>query len=143
MNIMVSYSWLKEYLHTDLAPDVFATRMTNAGNSVERLHDLSSLYRGMVVGEVKRLSEHPNANKLHLAFTDIGGREVEIVCGGVNLKEGMKVAVALPGSKVRWHGKGDLVELAKTKIRGEESEGMICAGAEIGIEKSGEGEHEI
>ncbi|HBK34097.1 TPA: phenylalanine--tRNA ligase subunit beta [Candidatus Uhrbacteria bacterium] len=143
MNIMVSYSWLKEYLHTDLAPDVFATRMTNAGNSVERLHDLSSLYRGMVVGEVKRLSEHPNANKLHLAFTDIGGREVEIVCGGVNLKEGMKVAVALPGSKVRWHGKGDLVTLEETEIRGVKSVGMICAASELGFEKMLQGEKDI
>ena len=143
MNIMISYSWLKEYLHTDLAPDVFATRMTNAGNSVEHLHDLSTLCQGMVVGEVKRLSPHPNANKLRLALTNIGGKEVEIVCGGINLKEGMKVAVALPGSKVRWHGQGDLVTLEETEIRGVKSAGMICAASELGFEKLPQEEKDI
>jgi len=143
MNIMISYSWLKEYLHTDLTPDVFAARMTNAGNSVEHLYSLSALYEGMVVGQIKRLSPHPNANKLFIVHTDIGGKEVEIVCGGVNLEEGMKVAVALPGSRVRWHGQGDLVTLEETEIRGVKSTGMICAANELGFEKLSQGEKDI
>jgi len=67
-------------------------------------------------------------------MTDIGDGEIkQIVCGGSNLYEGIKVAVAPPGTKVRWHGEGDLIELKKTKIRGVESFGMICASSEIGL----------
>jgi phenylalanyl-tRNA synthetase beta chain len=143
MNIMISYSWLREYLKTHAAPEAFAARMTNAGNSVEHIHDLSVLYAGMVVGIVRRLSAHPNANKLRLAQTDIGGKEVEIICGGVNLEEGMKVAVALPGAKVRWHGQGELVTLEETEIRGVKSAGMICAASELGFEKLPQEEKDI
>jgi len=88
----------------------------------------------VVVGEVVRVLPHPNADKLRVGETNIGKETVRIVCGGVNLQEGMRVAVALPGAKVRWHGEGNLVELNETEIRGEKSFGMICAAAELGLE---------
>jgi len=89
-----------------------------------------------VVGEIIKVKNHPNADKLKVVDTKISsGKTVEIVCGGINLKDGIKVTVALPGAKILWHGEGDLVELKKTKIRGVESFGMICASSEIGLDK--------
>ncbi len=143
MNILVSYNWMKEYLKTDLTVEEFSRLTTNAGNSVERIHSLAATYKNMVVGVVKSVDKHPNADKLRIAKTDIGSGVVEIVCGGVNLEKGQKVVVALPGALVRWHGEGDLIELKETAIRGVKSHGMICAAEEIGFEKLPHGEHDI
>ncbi|MBT7736084.1 phenylalanine--tRNA ligase subunit beta, partial [Candidatus Peregrinibacteria bacterium] len=87
--------------------------------------------------------KHPNADKLKIAKTSVGKDTHQIVCGGENLKEGMYVAVALPGSSVKWHGEGDPVVLEKAKIRGEESYGMICAGSEIGVDDKESGPRDI
>lgn len=143
MNILASYNWIKEYLDTDLSAEEFAKRTTAIGNSVERIDRLAERFDKMVVGFVKKVKPHPNADKLKVAETDIGKEVVEIVCGGINLAEGQRVVVGLPGAKVRWHGEGELVELAKTKIRGVESFGMICAVEEIGFEKLSHREREI
>ena len=83
--------------------------------------------RMMVLGLVVACAVHPNADRLKICSVDVGDRMIQVVCGGTNVAAGMKVAVALSGSKVKWHGEGDLVELSNTKIRGEKSEGMICA----------------
>jgi len=156
--MLISKQWLSEFVKLPKAvsdADI-ARAVTLSTVEVEKTIDQSETMDKMVVGLVKTVAPHPNADKLKICQVDVGvfspakgeprggdRRIAQIVCGGTNVAEGMKVAVALPGSRVRWHGEGDLVELAKTKIRGEESEGMICAGAEIGIEKSNEGEHEI
>jgi len=143
--MLISKQWLSEFVKLPKAvsdADV-ARAITLSTVEVEKFVDQASAMENMVVGLVKSAAQHPNADRLKVCQVDIGARVTQIVCGGTNVVEGMKVAVALPGSRVRWHGEGELVELAKTKIRGEESEGMICAGAEIGIEKSDEGEHEI
>lgn len=103
---------------------------------VESFEDEKVKFANMVVGKIIKLRPHPNADKLRLADTDIGGRTVQIVCGGQNLNEGMFVAVALPGAVVNWHGAGETAELKETKIRGELSFGMICAGEEIGLPPS-------
>ena len=88
----------------------------------------------MVVGEIEEILPHPNADKLRICRTDIGGGTVkEIVCGGTNLRDGMKVAVALPGSVCRWHGEGEPVEIHESKLRGVDSYGMICGAVEIGL----------
>ena len=87
----------------------------------------------MVVGRIKTIEQHPNADKLKVCKTDIGGEIKDIVCGGSNLTEGMKVAVALPGAMCKWHGEGELVEIKKSKLRGVESYGMICGAVEIGL----------
>ena len=77
---------------------------------------------------------HPNADKLRICKVDLGAEGIhEIVCGGINLSVGMKVAAAIPGAMVRWHGEGDLVEIKKAKLRGVASYGMICGASEIGL----------
>jgi phenylalanyl-tRNA synthetase beta chain len=102
---------------------------------VEGFTELAGAFDKMVIGVVKEINPHPNADKLLLCKTDIGGGELrEIVCGGINnLKAGVKGAVALPGAMVRWHGAGDLVEMKIAKVRGVESYGMICSSSEIGL----------
>ena len=90
-------------------------------------------FEHMVIGEIKSISPHPNADKLRVTQTDIGDKTVQIVCGAPNIKEGMKVIVALPGSKVRWHGEGDLIELKEAELRGVKSTGMICGADEVGL----------
>ena len=143
MNILASYNWIKEYLETDLSAEEFARKTTAAGNSVDRMERLADRFDKMVVGCVTSVHAHPNADKLKIAKTDIGTEIVEIVCGGENLTEGQRVVVGLPGARVRWHGQGELIELTKTKIRGVESYGMICAVSEIGFEKIPAKEKEI
>ena len=86
------------------------------------------------VGVIEKIEAHPNADKLRVCKVDIGGGEVkDIVCGGINLKEGMRVAVSCPGAVVRWHGEGEPVVIKNSKLRGVESFGMICASEEIGL----------
>ncbi|MCX6715245.1 MAG: phenylalanine--tRNA ligase subunit beta [Candidatus Uhrbacteria bacterium] len=143
MNILISYNWLKEYLDTDLTPEEFAQKTTNSGNSVERMHDYSKSLEHVVVGEIKVVKPHPNADKLRVTEVDIGGTVVEIVCGGSNLIEGHKVVVALPGARVRWHGEGDLVEITESTLRGVKSFGMICGVDEVGFETIPHAEKEI
>jgi phenylalanyl-tRNA synthetase beta chain len=142
--MLLSKKWLNDFVDTSKKKDQeIADLITGSTVEVEGIVDQAASLEGMIVGLVKKLNKHPNADKLTLCDVDLGGRTTQIVCGGENLREGMKVAVALPGSKVRWHGEGELIELTQTKIRGEESEGMICASAEIGLTNSAEGEKDI
>jgi len=135
--MLLSLNWIKEYI--DLPEDVTAEKLahdlTMATVEVEEVIDQAKAYKNIVVGVIKEVKSHPDADKLKLTMTDIGNGEIkQIVCGGSNLAAEMKVVVALPGAKVRWHGEGNLVELAQTKIRGAESFGMICAAAEVNLQ---------
>lgn len=143
MNILASYNWLSEYLTHDLTVEEFAKRHTAAGNSVERMHDLRDGLKRIVVGFVDAVEKHPNADKLRIADVNIGTAVVKIVCGGTNLKKKQRVAVALPGARVRWHGEGEPVELVESEIRGVRSHGMICAAVELGFDLLPQGDHEI
>ncbi len=143
MNFLASYSWLKEYVQTQLSPEDFARELSLKSMSVETLSHVGERFRGMVIGEVKTIVKHPGADRLRVATVDIGESIVEIVCGGTNLAEGMSVVVALPGSRVRWHGGADWTTLEKTAIRGVESIGMICAPSEVGLDHVPCGDHEI
>lgn len=143
--MLISKKWLSEFVKLPDGVSDFdlAAKLTLSTVEVEKVIDQAAAMDKMVLGLVVACAVHPNADRLKICSVDVGDRMVQIVCGGTNVAQGMRVAVALAGSKVKWHGEGDLVELSNTKIRGEKSEGMICAGIEIGIEKSGEGEHEI
>ncbi len=132
----VSLNWIKDYvaLPEDMDLKRLAYDLTMSTVEVEDVIDLGAQFKNMVVGELKSVDPHPNADKLRVCAVDIGdGRVENIVCGGVNLRVGMKVAVALPGALCRWHGEGEPVEIKKSKLRGVESYGMICASSEIGL----------
>ena len=131
----LSLNWIKEYVHlpADLELSKIAYDLTMATVEVEGWEDIAKNFDKIVIGVVLELEKHPNADKLTLCKVDIGGEVKEIVCGGSNLRTGMKVAVSAPGAMVRWHGVGELVEIKKSKVRGVESFGMICASSEIGL----------
>ena len=132
----VSLNWIRDYveLPEDMDLKRLAYDLTMSTVEVEDAVDLGASFHDMVVGEIKEVLPHPNADKLRICRTDIGGGDIkEIVCGGTNLRDGMKVAVALPGSFCRWHGEGEPVEIKQSKLRGVESYGMICGAVEIGL----------
>lgn len=132
----ISLNWLKDFVKIPqtLTAEEFGQLFTLRTAEVEHVDSESENFKNMVIGKIKKISPHPDADKLQVTETDIGKETLQIVCGAPNIKEGMLVPVALVGAKVRWHGEGDPVTLEKTKIRGVESFGMICAGEEIGIE---------
>jgi phenylalanyl-tRNA synthetase beta chain len=137
----ISYKWLKNYIDTDLSPEEIAKILTNTGlevEGIERYESIEGGLEGLVVGKVNACSKHPNADKLSVTKVDVGeDKELPIVCGAPNVAEGQKVAVAKVGTTLNMNNKP--FEIKKTKIRGETSEGMICAKDEIGLGDSHEG----
>ncbi|MCL1914955.1 MAG: phenylalanine--tRNA ligase subunit beta [Eubacteriaceae bacterium] len=132
----LSYNWIKKYVEIPDGMDLakLAYDLTMSTVEVEGMEEIARSFDKMVVGAISDILEHPDADKLKVCKVDIGDQApVEIVCGGINLRLGMKVAVALPGAKVRWHGEGGLVEIGAAKVRGVQSFGMICASSEIGL----------
>lgn len=147
----ISLNWLREFVELpsqyqgkNLDPTELGELITLKTAEVEQVIEESEAYANMVTGQVVEVKKHPDADKLKVAKVTIGEKEdLQIVCGGANLQEGMYVAITLPGSKVRWHGEGDLIEVKKTKIRGVESTGMIAASSEIGLNNPEEGPEDI
>ncbi len=135
MNILASYKWLGEYVDlAGMTPEEVASRVSMASCGIERLYPQGLELGGIVVGKTRAVEKHPNADALKLVSVDVGGdKPLSIVCGGSNVVENQWVVVARIGSRVRWHGEGDLVELKPVAIRGVASEGMICAANEIGL----------
>ncbi|MDD3862424.1 MAG: phenylalanine--tRNA ligase subunit beta [Clostridia bacterium] len=132
----LSLNWIKDYVDipSDLELSRIAYDLTMSTVEVEDIIELGKKFDKMLVGVIKEVVPHPNADKLRICKTDIGGGDIrDIVCGGSNLEKDMKVAVACPGAVVRWHGEGEPVEIKKAKLRGVESYGMICAPSEIGL----------
>lgn len=133
----VSLNWIRQYadLPADLTAERLAYDLTMRTVEVEEVTATADLVEGIVVGRIETVQTHPKADLLRVCQVDIGrDRLYQIVCGGSNLYEGERVAVAPPGAFVRWHGQGEPVELKATKLRGELSEGMICSASEINLE---------
>ncbi len=127
----------------EVSADVLARTLTMSVVEVEEIISQAESLDKVLLGEVIAINTHPNADKLKLATVDIGNEKVEVVCGGVNLSEGMKVAFAQIGARVKWHGQGELITLEKAAIRGVESNGMICAAEELGLVDAKATEHGI
>jgi phenylalanyl-tRNA synthetase beta chain len=138
----ISFNWLKKYIDITRSPEEIAHLLTHSGLEVEGIETQESIPGGLkkyVIGQVLTCERHPNADKLSKTTVEVGqGTILPIVCGAPNVKAGQKVIVALPGAEVRMEGKEPFV-IQKTKIRGEVSEGMICAEDELGIGHSHEG----
>lgn len=130
----ISLKWLGDYIEfIENDPQKIADAITAHTAEVDEIEVQGSLLEHCCVGKVLSVSKHPNADKLQLCevLTDKGSKNV--VCGGTNLREGMRVAFAHIGATVKWHGE-DLATLEPVKIRGEQSEGMICAAEELDID---------
>lgn len=131
----ISYNWLKNYINTDKTPAEIAEILTSLGlevGSVEEVETVKGGLKGLVVGEVLTCTKHPNADKLSVTTVNIGSSEsLPIVCGAPNVAAGQKVIVATIGTTL--YSDNDSFVIKKSKIRGENSEGMICAEDEINL----------
>jgi phenylalanyl-tRNA synthetase beta chain len=132
----ISYNWLKNYIDTDLSAEETGKLLTDCGlevESIEKTETVKGGLKGVVIGEIKTKDKHPDADKLSITTVDIGtGTLLNIVCGASNVEVGQKVVVATIGA-VLYPTTGELIEIKKSKIRGQFSEGMICAEDEIGL----------
>jgi len=139
----ISYNWLKNYIKTDLPANEMAKILTDLGlevGSVETVETVKGGLRGLVIGEVLTCKKHPNADKLSVATVDVGEEKpLPIVCGAPNVAEGQKVVVATVGTTIYPVNSDKGFEIKKAKIRGEVSEGMICAEDEIGLGNNHDG----
>ena len=131
----ISYNWLREYLDFDLTPVEVADALTSIGletGGVEEVQTIKGGLEGLVIGEVLTCEDHPNSDHLHITTVNVGGEApLQIVCGAPNVAAGQKVVVAVNGTKL--YDGDTCVTIKRSKIRGVESNGMICAEDEIGI----------
>ena len=132
----ISYNWLKEYVDFDLTPQEVAAALTSIGletGSVDEVESIKGGLEGLVIGEVLTCEPHPNSDHMHVCTVNLGGGQepVQIVCGAANVAAGQKVVVATLGTKL--YDGDECFTIKKSKLRGIESNGMICAEDEIGI----------
>ena len=131
----ISYSWLKRYLDFNLSPEDVSAALTSLGletDSVEKVETIKGGLQGIVIGKVLTCVEHPDSDHLHITTVDLGGEAPEqIVCGAPNVAAGQTVVVATVGTKL--YSGDEEFTIKKSKIRGVESRGMICAEDEIGV----------
>ena len=138
----ISLNWIKEILDFDLTAEETSEILTDIGLEVEKselYENIKGGLNGIVVGEIKKCEKHPNADKLKITHVDIGEEKLsQIICGAPNVDVNQKVLVALPGTTI-FPTNHDPLKIKKTKIRGIESNGMICAEDEIGIGENHDG----
>ena len=133
----ISLKFLQRYvdLPADLTYEQIAYDLTMRTVEVESIINTADKFHDIVVGEIKEIKPHPNADALRICIVDVGEDELkQIVCGGSNLTEGHKVCVSKPGAEVVWHGEGEPVLIKESKLRGEKSYGMICGATEVYLE---------
>lgn len=142
----ISYNWLKQFIQTDKTPEELSLILTNIGlevESLEKVQPIAGGLEGLVIGKVMSCVQHPNADRLRVTTVDVGRPElIQVVCGAANVAEGLKVVVATVGTTVH-PNEGEPFKINKSKIRGEVSEGMICAEDEIGLGTSHAGIMEL
>lgn len=134
----LSLNWIKKYVDIpeEITPKQIAYDVTVRTVEVEDVIDTRDKFHDIIVGQIKEVKEHPNADLLRVCIVDIGEKEpVQIVCGGSNLYEGELVIVCKPGAEVIWHGEGEPVKIKETKMRGVSSYGMICGANEVYLDK--------
>ena len=132
----ISLNWLKKYtdIPEKLTKEELDDRLTLHTVEIEGTEQLDECLDKVVIGRIESVEKHPDADKLSVCMVDVKTEKLQIVCGGNNLKEGMLVPISLLGARVFWHGEDELFEIKKSKIRGVESFGMICASEELKLE---------
>jgi phenylalanyl-tRNA synthetase beta chain len=132
----ISYKWLQQFINTNKTPEELSLILTNIGlevESVEKVQTIPGGLEGLVIGYVKKCAQHPNADRLKITKVDVGlAEDLQIVCGANNVAAGQKVVVATVNTTI-YPTSGEPFRISKSKIRGEVSEGMICAEDEIGL----------
>ena len=143
----ISFSWLKRYLKTDLEAERIAEILTELGLEVEEFEKIETIkggLKGVVVGEVLTCEDHPDSDHLHITTVDVGAEApLQIVCGAANCRKGLKVMCATVGSVLYPIDSDEEFKIKRSKIRGVESLGMLCAEDELGIGRNHEGIMEL
>ena len=134
----ISEQWLREWVNPDMNTDDLAHLITMAGLEVEAVEPVAGEFNGVLVGEVVSCEQHPDAEKLSLCQVNTGSETVQIVCGAPNARAGLKAPLAQIGAVLP----GDF-KIKKAKLRGEESRGMLCAEAELGLGEGSDGLMEL
>jgi len=130
-----AYSWLREWVDTELDAATLADRLTLAGHEVDGLHVEGAALDGVIVGNVLEVTKHPDADRLRVCAVDCGtGDTINVVCGAPNARAGIKSPLALPGTTLP-----NGVKLRRSKIRGVESQGMLCSAVELGLGDESDG----
>jgi phenylalanyl-tRNA synthetase beta chain len=131
----ISTRWLREWVNPDVSDIELSEKLTMAGLEVDQIAPVAPPFEGLVVGHVVGCGKHPNADKLSLCEVDIGtGENLQIICGAPNVRKDLKVAVATVGSVLP-----NKLKIKRAKLRGVESNGMLCSESEMGISDSHEG----
>ena len=136
--MIISEQWLRDWVRVDLNTQEIADCLTNAGLEVDGVESLAGSVDNLVIGQVLEVSKHPDADRLNLTKVDIGDEQLEIVCGASNVKAGLLVAVATVGAKLP-----NGLKIKKAKVRGIESNGMLCSASELGLEDNSDGIMEL
>ncbi len=143
----ISYNWLKNYLKSDLKAEEAAVILTDIGLEIEDFEKIEAVkggLKGVVVGEVLTCEDHPDSDHLHITTVDVGGPEpLGIVCGAANCRKGLKVMCATVGAELYPINSEEVFKIKRSKIRGVESLGMLCAEDELGIGASHDGIMEL
>src|SRR5208283_1376193 len=139
----ISLNWLRRYVQFKISPEELAQKLTSVGLEVEGIEQLGLALQNFVVGEILSVKKHPNADRLSVCDVKVGGSSVlQIVCGAPNVLAGQKVAVGLINAivpKNQHDPEGKPFTLSKVKVRGEESNGMICSEYELGLGNNASG----
>jgi len=140
--LKISYNWLKQFIKIDLPVEEISNLLTDIGLEVEQIEKYESIkggLKGVLVGEIVKCEKHPNADRLKVTKVDVGSKNLlSIVCGAPNVSSGQTVLVATIGSTLNMYD-GSVLKIKKGKIRGEISEGMICAEDELGLSDNHDG----
>ena len=134
----ISESWLREYVDPNVSLEVLCEQLTNAGLEVDGVEPVAPDFSQVVVGEIRAVDKHPNADKLSVCAVFDGLEELTIVCGAPNVAVGLRVACARVGASLP-----DGMTIKKSKIRGVESSGMLCSEKELGISEEDDGITEL
>ena len=132
--MILSENWLREWVNPDLDTEALAHRLTMAGLEVDSITPLAEGLSGVVVAEITAAEQHPDADKLRVCAVNTGTETVQIVCGAPNAAQGLKAPLAQPGGRLPGG-----IKIKKAKLRGVESQGMLCSGAELGLSDDHDG----
>ena len=140
--MIISESWLREWVDSGLTTDELAASLTMAGLEVDGIAPVAREFSGIIVAEVRQVTQHPDADKLRVCSVFDGEHEQQVVCGAPNVVPGMKAPFATVGATIET-GQSKPLKITKAKLRGVESHGMLCSAEELGLEESSEGLMEL
>jgi len=136
--VKISEQWLREWVNPDIDTETLAHQMTMAGLEIEAIEPVAQAFSGVVIAQIKSAEQHPDADKLRVCQVDTGSETVQIVCGAPNARVGLKAPLAIVGGVLP----GDF-KIKQAKLRGVESQGMLCAEEELGLSEASDGLMEL